>query len=139
MLQGQLRDIYIDADVEIVETSLWFNRLNRKEYTLGVNATGNGVDDPDQTFFENFACKSARNYTGYCNKEVDALIAETRVNLDPAKRAAAYDKIAVLIQKERPIVYLFHRHWIWAHSAKLTGLRTVPDGMVRVQGLKMAQ
>ena len=55
----------------------------------------------------------------------------------PAKRAAAYDKAAVQIQKDRPIIYLYHRHWLWAHSAKLTGLRAVPDGLVRVQGLKM--
>src|SRR5262249_47445664 len=67
LLQSQLKEIYIDADLEIVETSIWFNRLSRKEYTLGVNATGNGIDDPDQTYFENFVCKSSRNYTGYCN------------------------------------------------------------------------
>ena len=40
------------------------------------------------------------------------------------------------MNKDRPIVYLFHRNWLWAYSAKLAGLRTVPDGLVRVQGLK---
>mgnify|MGYP003477504279 CR=1 FL=1 len=30
-----------------------------------------------------------------------------------------------------------HENWLWAHNAKLSGLRTVPDGMVRVQGLKV--
>ena len=74
LLQSQLRDIDIDADLEIVETSLWFARLGRKDYTLGLNATGNGVDDPDQTFFENFACASERNYTGYCNPEIEKLM-----------------------------------------------------------------
>ena len=39
--------------------------------------------------------------------------------------------------KERPIVYLYHRHWIWASTSKLAGLRLIPDGLVRVQGLKM--
>lgn len=57
LLQSQLKDIYIDAYLEVIETSLWFARLGRKEYTLGVN----GIDDPDQIFFENFACKSSRN------------------------------------------------------------------------------
>src|SRR5262249_14600421 len=82
LLQTQLRDIYIDADLEIVETSLWFARLGRKEYTLGLNATGNGVDDPDQTFFENFACNSARNYTGYCNPEIEKLMEQQSVEPD---------------------------------------------------------
>ena len=37
---------------------------------------------------------------------------------------------------DRPIVYLYHRNWIWAYTNKLSGLRTIPDGLVRVQGLK---
>ena len=86
LLQSQLRDIYIDADLEVVETSLWLNRLGRKEYTLGVNATGNGIDDPDQTFFENFACKSSQNYTGYCNPEIEKLMAQQSVEPDVQRR-----------------------------------------------------
>ena len=39
--------------------------------------------------------------------------------------------------KDRPDIYLFHRHWLWAYTNKLSGLRTIPDGLVRVQGLKM--
>ena len=38
--------------------------------------------------------------------------------------------------KDRPIIYLYHRHWVWAYANKLSGLRTIPDGLVRVQGLK---
>jgi peptide/nickel transport system substrate-binding protein len=41
---------------------------------VGLNTTGNGVDDPDQNFFENFSCKSERNYTGYCNPEIEKLM-----------------------------------------------------------------
>ncbi len=107
MLAGQLRDIYIDADVEIVETSLWFSRLNRKEYTLGVNATGNGVDDPDQTFFENFACKSSRNYTGYCNADIEKLFDAQSVEPDAKKRKELVNEIDVrlLADGARPPIY----------------------------------
>jgi peptide/nickel transport system substrate-binding protein len=69
--------------------------------------------------------------------EVDDAIEKARTTLDPAQRAKLYDTVAIHVTKDRPIVYLYHRHWLWAHSAKLSGLRTVPDGMVRVQGLKM--
>ena len=48
----------------------------------------------------------------------------------------AYEKIAAIAAREKPIIYLYHRNWLWAHTSKLSGLRTVPDGMVRVQGLK---
>jgi len=65
------------------------------------------------------------------------LIEKSRTTLDAAERAKIYAQMAAIQQRDKPIIYLFHRHWLWAHSAKLTGLRTVPDGLVRVQGLKM--
>ena len=46
-------------------------------------------------------------------------------------------QIAAIVLKDRPIVYLYHRHWLWAYNNKLSGLRTIPDGLVRVQGLKL--
>ena len=107
MILGQLKSIYIDASLDVVETSLWFNRLRRKEYTLAVNATGNGVDDPDQTFYENFACKSGRNYTGYCNPEIEALFDKQSAESDPAKRLALVREIDVrlLADGARPPIY----------------------------------
>jgi peptide/nickel transport system substrate-binding protein len=95
LLREQLREIYIDADLETVETTLWFSRLGKKDYTLGVNATGNGIDDPDQTFYENFSCKSARNYTGYCNPEIEKMFDAQSAEHDPAKRRALVHEIDV--------------------------------------------
>jgi peptide/nickel transport system substrate-binding protein len=86
IMAGQLKEVWIDADVEIVETAQWFVRVNKKAYSVGLNTTGNGVDDPDQNFYENFACKSERNYTGYCNPEIEKLFDVQSVESDIAKR-----------------------------------------------------
>jgi peptide/nickel transport system substrate-binding protein len=40
----------------------------------GPQCHGTGVDDADQQFYENYVCGSERNYTGYCNAEVDKLV-----------------------------------------------------------------
>ena len=85
-LVSQLKEIYIDAQPEIVETSRWFTRLARKDYAVALNATGNGVDDPDQTLYENFACGSARNYTGYCNREIEKMFDAQSAETDLHKR-----------------------------------------------------
>jgi peptide/nickel transport system substrate-binding protein len=74
ILAGQLKEIWIDAEVDIIETAQWFTRVGRKQYQVGLNTTGNGVDDPDQNYFENFSCKSERNYSGYCNPEIEKLM-----------------------------------------------------------------
>ena len=38
---------------------------------MGLNLTGSAVDDPDVNLVENYSCKSERNYTQYCNADVD--------------------------------------------------------------------
>ena len=49
-----------------------------------------------------------------------------------------FEQVAARVLKERPIVYLYHRNWLWAYNAKLGGVRNVPDGLLRVSGLKLA-
>ena len=72
ILIDQLKDIYIDGELDVIESGIWFAKVARKEYQIGLNLTGAGIDDPDQTFYENFGCGSERNYTNYCNKELQA-------------------------------------------------------------------
>ena len=49
----QLKEIFIDATLEPVETANWFPKVIRKDYTIAINGTESGVDDPDQQFYEN--------------------------------------------------------------------------------------
>jgi len=83
---GHLKEIWIDAEIDIIETSQWFAKVGRKAYSVGLNTTGNGVDDPDQNYFENFSCKSERNYTGYCNPEIEKLFEVQSAETDFDKR-----------------------------------------------------
>jgi ABC-type transport system substrate-binding protein len=86
ILIDQLKEIYIDGVLEPVETANWFPKVMRKDYTVGINGTESGVDDPDQQFYENFVCGAERNYTGYCNPEVDRLIDQQSAEPDVNKR-----------------------------------------------------
>ena len=69
----------------MIETANWVPRLMRKDFTV-LSLSGSAVDDPDTQFYENYSCRSSRNYTGYCNSEVDALIDRQSAESDPAKR-----------------------------------------------------
>jgi len=69
ILIDQLKEIYIDGVLEPVDTTQWYPKIMRKDYTVGLNVTEAGVDDPDQQFYENYVCGSDRNYTGYCKAE----------------------------------------------------------------------
>jgi peptide/nickel transport system substrate-binding protein len=43
---------------------------------LSLNITEAEVDDPDPAFYKNYVCGAQRNYTDYCNREVDRLVEE---------------------------------------------------------------
>ena len=89
ILIDQLKKIYIDAELEVIDTSIWHAKVTRGEYSVGLNLTGVGVDDPDVNLYENYSCNSERNYTKYCNKEVDALIDKQSQETDRRQAQAA--------------------------------------------------
>jgi peptide/nickel transport system substrate-binding protein len=86
ILIDQLKQIYIEGELEPIDTPVWHAKVARKDYQIGLNLTGLGVDDPDVNFYENFTCKSERNYTGYCNPEVEKLIDAQSRETDREKR-----------------------------------------------------
>jgi peptide/nickel transport system substrate-binding protein len=56
ILIDQLKEIYVDAELDLIDTVNWFPKMARKDYTVGLNLTLNGLDDPDQTLYEYYAC-----------------------------------------------------------------------------------
>jgi peptide/nickel transport system substrate-binding protein len=107
ILIDQLKSIYIDGELDVVETANWFSKVARKDYTLGLNLTGNAVDDPDQSFYENYSCNSERNYTNYCNKEIEKLFDQQSQETDVAKRKKLVWDIDKKLQEDvaRPIIF----------------------------------
>ncbi|HTQ84353.1 MAG TPA: ABC transporter substrate-binding protein [Pseudolabrys sp.] len=120
VLIDQLKTIYIDAELEPVESSAWFAKVARGDYSVGLNLTGNGIDDPDQAFYENYACGSERNYTHYCNKDLEKLFDQQSSETDLAKRKQLVWEIDKKIQEDvaRPILYHARTGTCWKPYVK---------------------
>jgi peptide/nickel transport system substrate-binding protein len=86
ILIDQLKQVYIDAELDTLDTTQWYPKIARKDYTVGLNITEAGIDDPDPAFYENYVCGAQRNYTGYCNPEVDKLVDRQSIEPDQKKR-----------------------------------------------------
>ena len=86
ILIDQLKQIYMDGVLDPVDTTQWYPKIMRKDYTIGLNITETAVDDPDPAFYENYVCGAMRNYTGYCSPEVDKMVDEQSAISDVEKR-----------------------------------------------------
>jgi len=107
ILIDQLKEIYIDGVLEAVDTTQWYPKVMRKDYTVGLTVSENGLDDPDQQFYENFVCGAERNYTGYCSPEVDKLVDQQSIESDTAKRKQLVWEIERRLAEDaaRPIIF----------------------------------
>jgi peptide/nickel transport system substrate-binding protein len=106
ILIDQLKQIFIDGELEVIDTSVYYNRVFKKDYVVALNLTGSAVDDPDVTFFEGYACGSLRNYNGYCNPKMTELFEAQSRELDQKKRLKMVWDIDRRLQEDvaRPII-----------------------------------
>jgi peptide/nickel transport system substrate-binding protein len=54
LLIDQLKEIYIDGTLNAIDTTQWYPTVMRKDYAIGLTVSENGLDDPDQQFYEIF-------------------------------------------------------------------------------------
>lgn len=136
VVQAMAKDAGFDVKILAAEFATSLNMADTGQFDAYVLAWS-GRADPDGNLYSFDVCKQPLNYAGYCNPEVDSLINESRATRDPAQRQKVFDAVAQHVLSDRPIIYLFHRHWLWAYSSKLSGFRTFPDGLIRVQGMSL--
>jgi peptide/nickel transport system substrate-binding protein len=107
ILLSQLREVYIDTELDPVDTVQWYPKVMRKDFTVGLSVTEAGVDDPDQQFYENYACGAERNYTGYCSPEVDKLIDQQSMEPNQDRRKNMVWEIERRLAEDgaRPVIF----------------------------------
>jgi peptide/nickel transport system substrate-binding protein len=135
IVQAMAKEAGFDVKIQATEFAVALKLADQGQFEAFVLAWS-GRPDPDTNLYQFIFCKQPQNNAGYCNPQVDALLNQERITIDAAQRAKLFEQIAGHTLKDRPIIYLFHRHWIQAYTAKLSGLKPVPDALVRLQGLK---
>jgi peptide/nickel transport system substrate-binding protein len=118
LMIDHLKEIYIDGQLEPIETANWFPKVIRKDYSVGLvgfTITETALDDPDQMFYENYVCGAERNYTGYCNPELDKLVDGQSMEPDSTKRRQLVWQIERKLAEEmvRPVIFYTRAASCW--------------------------
>ena len=124
ILIDQLKQIYMDGVLDPLDTTQWYPKLMRKDYTVGLNVTETAVDDPDPAFYENYVCGAMRNYSGYCNPELDKMVDEQSAMSDVAKRKQMVWAIEKKLADDDARPILFYYRVANCHYPKVKGLVT---------------
>ncbi len=120
ILLDQLRQIYFDPELEPLDTTQWYPKVMRKDYTVALNLTGTQVDDPDAMLFENYSCNGVGNYNGFCDPKIDALIDQQSVEADQDKRKHMVWEIERRLVEDnaKPLIYFNRGGICWDPGVK---------------------
>jgi peptide/nickel transport system substrate-binding protein len=136
VVQSMAAEAGFDLKIRVVEFATTFKQAQAGEFQV-FQINWSGRIDPDGNSYVFLHTKAPQNDGGYSNPEADKALEDARLSSDPAQRKAIYEKLAKVVLNDEPIIYLYHRKLLIAHTTKLEGYKQMPDGLVRVIGLKL--
>ena len=138
VIQSMAAEAGFDVKLNTMEFASSLDAATRGDFEAYVLAWS-GRADADGNLWNFLHSGGPNNYPGYSNKNVDDWLDQARLVTDVKARAALYAKVAEQSDRDLPLIYLYVPKNIVAMSAKISGFDPVPDGMIRLQGLRMAQ
>jgi peptide/nickel transport system substrate-binding protein len=136
VIQSMTGEAGFDVRIRVTEFATSLREAEEGRYQAYL-LLWSGRVDPDGNVYSFHKTGAPLNYTGFSDPEVDAWLDEARVKSSLAERKAVYRKIADKIVHRGGIIYIYHRLIIVAHTDRVEGYRQVPDGLVRLVGVKL--
>jgi peptide/nickel transport system substrate-binding protein len=119
ILIDQMKEVYLDGELETIDTTVYYPKILRKDYTVGLNAQPSGPD-PDPILDAFYGCGSSLNWDGYCSPEVDKLIEQQSIEADPGRRKQLVWAIERELAEDgaRPIIFYSRGGTCWQPYVK---------------------
>jgi peptide/nickel transport system substrate-binding protein len=136
VVQSMAAEAGIDMKIRVTEFATSLKQAEAGEYQAYLLAWSGRID-PDGNSYVFLHADAPQNYSAWKNPEADKALDDARLVSDTAQRKAIYEKLTRAEMEDEAILYIFHRRILIAHSVKLEGYRQMPDGLVRVVGLKL--
>ena len=136
VVQSMVAEAGFDLKIRVTEFATSLKESEQGNYQVFLIGWS-GRSDPDGNSYSFQVCGQPQNTNGYCDKEVDAAHADARATSKFEDRKKAYEKVAAKVLNDGAIIYLYHPQVLVAHTDKLEGYKQMPDGLVRVIGLRL--
>jgi peptide/nickel transport system substrate-binding protein len=136
VIQSMAAEAGFDMKIRVTEFATSLKQAESGEYQAYMLAWSGRID-PDGNSYVFMRKDAPQNYSAFANAAADKALDDARLVTDQPQRKAIYEKLAKVVLEEKPLLYLYHRRILIAHTTKLEGYKQMPDGLVRVIGLKL--
>jgi len=135
VIQSMAAEVGFDLKIRLIELATSFKQAQAGEFQAFLIGWSGRID-PDGNSYVFMHTGAPQNDGGYSNPEADKALDDARLITDPAQRKAIYENLTRIVLNDEPLIYLYHGKLLIAHTTKLEGYKQMPDGLVRVIGLK---
>jgi len=137
VIQAMVREAGFELRINAMEFASSLQAATRGDFETYLLAWS-GRADPDGNTWTFIHSQGPQNDGKYSNPAVDRLLDGARVETDAERRRAMYaDAFNISLRQDRHRIYLWHRKNIVGHTARLQGFRAIPDGLIRLQDLRL--
>lgn len=137
VIQAMVKEAGFELKLNAMEFASSLQAAVRGEFETYLLAWS-GRADPDGNTWPFIHSAGAQNDGKYKNEEVDRLLDASRAETDEAKRRDLFRQMwEISVGRDMSRVYLWHRKNIFALSNRVSGYTPYPDGLIRVQDLKV--
>jgi peptide/nickel transport system substrate-binding protein len=136
VIQSMAAEAGFDMKIRVTEFATSLKQAEAGEYQAFMLAWSGRID-PDGNSYVFLKSGAPQNYTAWSSPDADKALDDARLVTDQAQRKAIYEKLTKAAIDDEPILYIFHRKILIAHTTRLEGYKQMPDGLVRVIGLKL--
>ena len=136
VIQAMAAEAGFDMKIRVTEFATSLNEAESGRFQAYM-LNWSGRTDPDGNLYVFHRTGAPQNYSRSSDPEIDGWLDEARAASGMPARMAIYEKVAAKLLTADPIIYLYHRAIVIAHTTRLDGFKPVPDGLVRVVGLTL--
>lgn len=130
-IQAQLKEIGIETEIETLELGVYVDRWLKTDFDAVVALNG-GNPDPDIMFYRYWHSTGNLNkVAAYNSSDLDALLDEGKVTLDPEQRKGVYMQVQKVLAEESPWVWLYVGYEYRIMQSYVKDFTPMPNGSMQ--------
>ena len=130
VLQDTFSQIAVKLRINPQSSAIFAEQLGTLEHQAWVRDLLWYVDDPGYTGELFFKTGAVSNWMGYSNLELDEVIRQLSVTVDPARKARLAETYQKLIITDAPVVFLAEMPFEIAMREEIDGYVQLPDNLL---------
>lgn len=126
IIQQQLAAAGIEVELNIPEIGQFVQDWRNSNFDLFISANA-GTIEPDDYFYRTFRTDGSTNVFKYSNPELDALLDQGRIEVEPAARREIYNDVQAMLACNGPAAFLTYAQLYTATRSNVGGFEIMPN------------